>query len=267
MRQFRDRYGPWALVTGAAEGLGAEFARQLADRGLNPVLVDIQAEPLEAVARRLEQDAGVQTRRVVTDLAQPTFLPQLQQVTDDLDVGLVISCAATSPVGLLLDLQLEPQLAALRCNCQAPLILAHAYGRKLRRRGRGGLVLVSSMAALQGTPRVATYAATKAFNLVLAESLWAELRAHGVDVLTVLPGPTDTPGFQASTPHPNSLAARMVMESSDVVRDALDSLGGPPARVPGPLNRLSAFVMSRLLPRRLAVTIMERQMRGSYPDV
>lgn len=262
---FCDRYGPWALVTGAAEGLGAEFARQLAGRGLNLVLVDRQPDPLRDVARELEQATGAQVRTVVTDLAQRDFLPRLEQTTADLEVGLLISCAAVSPLGPLLDLDLEAQLAALRSNCEAPLSLAHAYGQAMRRRRRGGILLVSSLSALQGTPLVATYAATKAFNLVLAESLWAELREHDVHVLAVLPGPTATPGYWASAPQTDGLAARLVMSSGDVVTDALDALGGSPTRVSGPWNRLSAFVLGRLLPRRLAVSFIAGQMRKLYP--
>lgn len=264
--RFRDRYGQWALVTGAAEGLGAEFALQLAGRGLDLVLVDIQPSPLAAVARELQRATGVQTRTVEADLSQSDFLWPVQSATDGLEVGLVISCAAATPMGPLLDRPLDEQLATLRCNSQAPLMLAHTYGRPMRDRRRGGLVFVSSMAGLQGTPLVATYAATKAFNLVLAESLWSELRRDGVDVHAVLPGPTATPGYRASAPRTDSLAARLVMSSSDVVREALKGLGRTPSRVAGPWNRLSTFLLTRLLGRRLAVSLMDHQMRGLYPD-
>jgi len=263
---FCDRYGRWALITGSAEGLGAEFARQVARRGLDLVLVDVQPEPLAEVARDLERTTGVKTRTVVVDLARPDFLPLLRAATDDLEVGLVISCAAISPMGPLLDLALEEQVAALHCNCHAPLMLTHQYGPAMRRRHRGGIVLVSSMSALAGPPLVATYAATKAFNLVLAESLWTELRDHGVDILAPLPGPTDTPGFGASAPHLESLAGRFVMSTSAVVTDALDGLGRSPTRVTGPWNRLSAFLLGRLLPRRLAVSLVAQQMRTLYPQ-
>jgi short-subunit dehydrogenase len=132
-------------------------------------------------------------------------------------------------------------------------------------RGRGGIVVVSSMAGRQGTPLVATYAATKAFDLVLAESLWAELRPRGVDVLAVMPGTTRTPGFESSLPPGATLprAVRM-MEPEHVAREALDALGTRPSLVAGRWNRVAATFMQRALPRKTAIELMGRSMRALY---
>jgi hypothetical protein len=130
----------------------------------------------------------------------------------------------------------------------------------MARRGRGGIVLVTSLAASQGNPLLASYAASKAFGLVLAEGLWAELRERGVDVLACRAGATRTPGYAASRPRRRV----PLMEPDDVARAALDALGRGPTVVPGALNRVAAFAFARLLPRRVAIHVMGRATRRLY---
>ncbi len=264
-RTFLDRYGPWALVTGAARGIGAEFARQLAARGLGLVLLDRLEDELEASAEELRSAGPVNIRTVTADLARSDFLERVEQATNDLELGLLVSNAGISPVGPFFERSLAADEELLAVSCRAPLALVHALGRPMRARGQGGLILLSSCAALAGAPYAATYAAAKAFNLVLGESLWDELRVEGVDVLVLCPGLTETPGMAGTSPDRGSLAGRMTMAAGPVVRDALSRLGQRPLSIPGLSNRISTALLTRLLPRRLSLALLGRSMRGLYP--
>lgn len=262
---FRARYGPWALVTGAAQGLGAEFARQLAARGLRLVLVDCEAAPLAERVGELKASHGVELEAVVVDLSGPDFLASLGPLLDDLEIGLLVSSAARSPIGRFLEQPLPELDAVLQLNCRAPLVLSHELGHRMLSRGRGGLILVSSLSGRRGTPLVAHYAATKAYNQILGEGLWAELREQGIDVLALAPGVTDTPGFERSQPERNSLPGRLVQDCPAVVAEALGALGRTPSLVPGRANRLASLVLERLLPRRAAIRLLGDNMRKLYP--
>ncbi len=261
---FRERYGPWALVTGAARGLGAEFARQLAARGLNILLVDTLAEELSARARRIAAESGAETRTLRLDLARPDAPAALRQAAEPLDIGLLVNNAGFSAIGPFLDVPAERHAQVLEVNARVPMLLAHHFGGLMRARGRGGLLFVSSGSAVVGTSYVSAYSASKAFVRTLGEALWAELHAQGVDVLAVLVGATDTPGWRAGTPNPEQAVWPPVMRAEAVVSAALASLGKGPVCTPGAQNRLAFFLTSRLLPRAAAVRMMHREMRKRY---
>ncbi len=261
---FRSRYGPWALVAGASEGLGAEFARQLAAAGLHVVPVARRQALLEELARELETEHAVEVRPISIDLADPDAALALRERTQDLELGLVVYNATLSPIGPFLEQDLDEMLRVLDVNCRTPLVVAHEFGRTMAARGRGGLLFMSSMSAFQGSPLVATYAATKAFDLVLAEGLWDELRGRGIDVLAFCAGATRTPNYEASQPGKASRLAPAVMEPSAVAAEALACLGKTPSAIAGRGNRLGSLIMHRLLPRRLAVEIMGRTTRSMY---
>jgi short-subunit dehydrogenase len=263
---FRSRYGSWALVAGASEGLGAEFARQLAAKGLHIVPVARRQALLDDLAHELETEHVVEVRPISIDLADPDVASVLRERTQDLEVGLVVYNAALSPIGPFLERDLDEKLRVLDVNCRTPLILAHEFGRAMAARGRGGLLLMSSMSALQGSPLVATYAATKAFNLVLGEGLWEELRWQGIDVLAFCAGATRTPNYEASQPGKAPRFAPAVMEPAAVVAEALACLGKTPSAIAGRGNRLGSFLMHRLFPRRWAVEIMGRTTRSMYSE-
>ncbi len=261
---FRTRYGPWALVAGGSLGMGEAYSRQLAQKGLNVVLVAEAPEPLETLARSLAAEHGVQTRAVLADLATPGMLDELDAATRDLEIGLMVYNAAHSVVGRFLDVTLEDKLRMLEVNCRGPLLLCHHFGARMVARRRGGIILVSSLSGFQGHAMVGTYAATKAFDLVLAEALWEELRAHGVDVLAFCPGATRTPAFLATKPQPTGRLSPPLMDPADTVAEALAALGRGPTRIAGRANRLAAFVLHRLLPRRALVELMSRTTRAMY---
>ena len=160
---------------------------------------------------------------------------------------------------------MEDLLRVVDVNCRGPLLLAHALGREMAARGRGGILLMTSLAASQGNPLLASYAASKAFELVLAEGLWAELRPRGVDVLACCAGRVRTPTYEGSAPRDPGPLAPAVMEPDAVARAALSALGRGPVVIPGLANRLAAFLTSRLLPRRTAVALVSRSTRAMYP--
>lgn len=253
--RFRERYGPWALVAGGSEGIGAAFAGALAARGLNLVLLARRIEPLQALAAALEARHGVEVRVEAQDLAAPDLAARVMAATGDLEIGLLVCSAAVSQLGAFLDLPLDDELAALDVNCRASVILARVLGERMRTRRRGGIVIMSSLAGLYGGPYVATYAATKAFGCLLAESLNAELRPLGVDVLACVAGPTRTPTYQ------RQLGERMhPMSPEAVVAAALSALGRRPRVIPGAKNRLITWLLLRL-PRSWVLPLIAARTR------
>ncbi len=261
---FVVRYGPWALVAGAAVGLGAEYARQIAARGLSLVLVDRDAGPLEATAQAIRESSGVQVQTLVLDLARADVADAVVEATKGIEIGLLVYNAAIGTVAPFLEISPANVQAMLDVNCRAPLFLMHALVPAMVARGRGGVVLMSSMAANFGAAQLTVYAATKAFDLVFADALWAEVHDHGVDVLAVQPGSTRTPGWQSSQPPELQGPGPHVMEPAQVVTEALAALGVETTLIPGDMNRQSAQLLASL-PRRQAIELMSAITRNLLP--
>lgn len=259
---FARRYGPWAVVAGGSEGIGAAFADELAARRCHVLLVAQGAEALEASAATLRTTHGVQVRTVELDLGRDDLVEVLAPRLDDLEIGCVVWNAAVAPRGRFDGVPPDALDAALDVNVRGPIRLLRHLVPAMVARGRGGVVLMSSLAAGQGTALLATYAATKAFTRVLAEGLWADLGPLGVDVVAVTPGATDTPAYRASGarggPRPGPAVA--------VARAGLDGLGRGPVVAPRPSDRLAAQVMQRLMPRRVAVRTISRATRRMYGE-
>ncbi len=253
---FVPRYGAWAVVAGASEGLGAAFAGALAARGMNLVLIARRAERLAEVKVRIEAARGVQVRLEAWDLARPDLASRLEELASGLEIGVGVYNAAYAPIGALLERTPEELSRVVDVNARGPLAFARALAPAMVARRRGGLVLMSSLAGFQGSPRIAAYAATKAFDTVLAEGLWGELGPRGVDVLASCAGAIRTPGYRKSAKGdaPGTLDAEVVVERT------LDALGRGPTVVPGATNRLARFVMN-LLPRRTAISLMAKSTR------
>ena len=257
-----QRHGPWALVAGASEGLGAAFADGAAEAGLDVILVARSADKLRAQAKAIEARRGVRTVAVPMDLGRPDLAEALMDAVGDREIGTLIYDAAFAPIGPFLDRPLGDALKAVDVNVRGPLALAHAFGGPMARRGRGAIVLVSSMSGFHGTALVATYAGTKAFGRIFAEGLWDELRDRGVDVLASCPGAVRTPRYEAST----DKEVGPVMEAEAVVAETLAAVGERPTLVPGRASRAARILMGRLLPGRLAVRLMGRSTRALYGD-
>jgi short-subunit dehydrogenase len=235
---FTERYGPWALVTGASAGIGAEFSRQLAAMGLNLILVARRRERIEELAGRLESTCKIQVRTIMADLSQPDFLPLILSRTELIDVGLLVNNAGFGIAGKFLEHDVKNELALLDVNCRAPLILTHAFGRQMTQRKRGGIIFVSSVSGYIATPYESSYAASKVYELFLAESLRYELGKEGVDVLALCPGSTDTEFHEIAGSRP---VAAMAVEP--VVRLALRKLGKTSVAIPGWHNRLLVYLL------------------------
>jgi short-subunit dehydrogenase len=255
MSSFAQRYGPWAVIAGASEGIGAAFAHALARRGTNVVLVARRPEPLEALALEL-RGAGIEVRTLPLDLATPALEAGVARVTAELDVGLLVCSAAVSLIGPLDEIESADLQRTLDVNVRAPVVLCRHFAPRLLERGRGGIVLMSSVAGLTAAPFTATYAGSKAFALAFGESLWGELAPGGVDVLTCLAGPTRTPTYTAV----QTSRFPAPMEADAVVESALHALGRKTRVVPGWINRLTAALVPRL-PRRLGIRLIASQTR------
>jgi uncharacterized protein len=264
MAGFSKRYGPWAVVAGASEGIGASFSEKLAARGLNLVLVARRSGPLEALADGIRRKHGVEVRVQSLDLGSPEVVSGMVAATESLDVGLMIYNAAYSPIGAFIDIDVEEHLKAVEVNVHGPLRLSHYFGRRFVERGRGGIILMSSMSGFQGTAMVANYAATKAYDSILAEGLWRELGRRGVDVLACIAGATLTPNYESSTDRiPTSGLARP-MNPDEVTEQALSDLGRRPSAVSGARNGLASLFLSRLLSRRAAIAVVSKETERMY---
>jgi uncharacterized protein len=253
-----DRFGPWALVTGASAGIGAAFARQLAANHINLVLAARRLPMLDQLGAELASQYGIRYRAVQVDLAQPGFLPTLAQATDDLDLGLLVSNAGDMVLGEFLHSDPDALLGELRLNAEAHLRLTHHFGQALTARGRGGIILVSSMVAAQGVPYAANYAASKAYQLTLGEAVHRELARHNVTLTVVLPGATDTDMVRRFGADQTPMG-RMVMPADTCARDALAALqAGRSTRVSGRLNR----TILALIPRAMRVRVFGAMNRS-----
>ena len=263
--RFGAKYGPWAVVIGAAQGLGAEFSRQIAELGVSVVMVALEDDELGALGGALRSRYGVETRTVVGDITARETQDQLVSVTSQLGVGLVVYNAGLAVRGLWLDTSSSDHMRMIETNVRSPVLILREFVPAMAARGRGGIVLLSSMSGLQGSPVLATYAATKAYTLNLALSLWDEFRPLGIDVTALVPGATDTPGFRESSPRTNRLTPKP-MRVEPVVKAALEALGSRPAVVAGATNKAASVLFSRMLPRRISTIFMGRTMRSMYRD-
>lgn len=258
MTGFEQRYGPWAVVAGASEGLGAAFAESLASQGINLVLVARRTEPLAACAEQLRSQYGVDVIDQPLDLSDLSATVAFARNLDH-DIGLLVCNAAYSAVGYFADVDLADLQKILAVNTQAPMTLVRELAPGLLARGRGGVVLMSSLSGNQGSANIATYAASKSFNTVLAEGLWQEFGERGVDVVASCAGAIRTPGYQRAE---TGAEAPGIMDPADVAKETLNALGKSPVVVPGRTNTLAQFLMRRVLPRKTAIRLMSKNTRG-----
>jgi len=226
------RYGPWAVIAGGSEGVGAEFAAQLARDGVNLVLIARKPPPLDEAARRC-RDLGVQVRTIAVDLLAPESISRIATDTADLEVGLLIyNAGANTCRAEFLDAEPTAIQNVIDLNVTRMLELVRHFGRPMRERRRGGIILVGSLAATYGSMQQSAYAGVKAFGRLFAESLWLELREYGVDVLELLLGVTRTPAMERAGLN-FDVPGLMVSEPADVAREGLANLPNGPVIVAG----------------------------------
>jgi short-subunit dehydrogenase len=254
--RLQERYGPWAVVTGASDGIGRAFAQRLAEAGVNVVLVARRAELLDALAAELAATHGVQARAIPADLATEAGVGEIVERTQHLDVGLLVAAAGLGTSGPFVDANLAEELAMIDVNCRAVASLTHAFARRFVLRRRGGIVLMSSLVAFQGVPRAANYAATKAYVQSFAEALRLELKPFGVDVIATAPGPVHS-GFAVRA----SMTMGLAQKPRVVATATLDALGRVGTVRPGWLAKLLELSL-KLLPRWGRVRMMAIVMTG-----
>lgn len=256
-----QKYGPWALVTGAAQGLGAEFAQQIAAAGINLILLDINKEGLACCEKQLGSQFSVDVITVPIDLSKEGFLDQLLPQIEGLEVGLLVNNAGISKIGPFLLQSREFLLAQLHVNTRAVLLLSHHFSQLMVKQGRGGIIILASGAAELSSAYNANYCGTKAYDLKLAESLWSELGPKGVDVLGFMPGMTATEGYVEAGGDQTEF---LVMSAEETVREALDNLGKRPSVFAGKLNRAIHYTITSLLPRSTLIKMVSKRIEKMF---
>ncbi|MCU0848766.1 MAG: SDR family NAD(P)-dependent oxidoreductase [Spirochaetes bacterium] len=264
--KFFLKYGPWALVTGGASGIGAEFCGQLAARGINILIVDVQKKKMESFARELSGKHGIKVKTVVADLASPGFLGKVSSAAKGLEINLLVNNAGYGSVGDFMETDPGEMERTISVNCRAPMLLCRKFAGPMIKRKNGGIIFIASTAAYTATPRVANYSATKAYNLVLGESLWYELKKHGVDAMSFAPGATNTPAFHTVNSRIENVPGMPYMETGPTVSDALDALGKGPSAIAGRANRFFTFIMTRFISRKRAALLVGKNTLLLYPD-
>ncbi len=222
---FAERYGPWALVAGASEGTGSAFAHQIAAQGVNCILVARRAGPLEQLSARLRGQYGIECVSAAIDLAADNATQRLDEVAAGRQVGLLISNAGADSIGsLFLDGDLASWESLVMRNVITVMRSCHHFGKPMRARRRGGIILVGSGACYGGLAGISVYSATKAFDLAFGEGLWAELKPHGVDVLNLILGRTDTPAFRELMTRKGIPVPKDLASPEEVARIGLERL-------------------------------------------
>jgi short-subunit dehydrogenase len=261
---FKERYGNTALIAGASEGMGAAFADPLAFRGLDLILVARRKEVLEATASRIVQQFGVKVKAIVCDLGDADATQQIINAVGDLSIDFLVCNAASSYIGPFLETDLSTHLNITEVNMRSPLALVHYFGGKMVERGKGGIVIMSSIAGFQGSGFLSTYAATKAFSRVLAEGLWYEWRPKGVDVIACCAGATATPNYINTNPGKASALEPKPQLPEQVANECLRTIGKKPSFISGGGNKLVSFLMQHIFTKKKAIEMISDGVKKMY---
>lgn len=259
-KKFLERYGPWAIVTGASSGIGEQFARLLAERGFNLIITARRKERLNTLAKALQDQHSTEVLPLVLDLSSQDFLTELTDVIADKTIGLVISNAGFGLKGEHHLSSADQMDRMLQLNTRAPMLLAHTLTPALIKRGKGGFIFTGSIEGFVAFPWSASYAASKAFVLSLGQSLGYELRPYGIDVLVLAPGSTDTEALTLQGFDPKQQLG--LMPPRQVAEQALSQLGRKPVFISGWINRQSIRLLCAL-PRSLATRLAGAGMRSA----
>jgi short-subunit dehydrogenase len=257
MKDFQQNYGPWAVVAGASEGLGAAFAEELAKAGVHLVLLARRGDKLAELAEKLKSRYGVDVLFQSVDLAD---FEATQSYLDSLDVkiGLLVYNAAFAPIDYFKDVADHELDTLVSVNMRTPLRLIKYLSTTMISQKRGGVVIMSSMSGLQGSPKIVSYSASKAFLMILAEGLWSELKPYGIDVVGCCAGAIVTPGYEQA----QSGKAPGTLPADQVAHQTLKALGNGPIVTPGLMNKIARFVMGTLFPKKWAISIMKNNTKN-----
>jgi short-subunit dehydrogenase len=263
MHKIRQRYGDWALVAGAAEGLGAAFSNNLAGWGMNIIMIDKDEGKMNETAMRMKKAHNVEVVEMCLDLSDINEVNVIIEKISESGCRLLIYNAAFGPVKNFLDNKEEELDYYIDLNSRMPLHLVYRFIKTIPQGQKAGILLMSSLAGLWGTQLVVPYGATKAFDYNLAEGLYYELSAQGIDVMACCAGATDTPNYRNTKPKKNLLGPS-IMDPVHVAEKALENLGKKAVYIPGFTNQLTNFLLTRILPRSISARIMNRVMLKMY---
>ena len=255
MKKPLKNYGNWALITGASAGIGLAFSEKLAEEGLNLILIARREDKLKEISKKIKEKYSVEIICLPLDLTKDDFLDDIKKITNDLEIGILVNNAGFGNNGFFINNDPENEANMVRLNCLAPVILTHHFVRPMKKRKNGAIIFLSSIAANQPTPRCATYAATKVFDLFLGEALSYELKNEGIKVVTVKPGATATE-FQKTGAFKNINSAR---KPEDVVNTALKALGKKWTVIDGFGNKILSG-LALLGPRKMAIKFAYKWM-------
>lgn len=259
-KAFKNKYGSWAIIVGSAEGLGESYAIALAKRKMNLILVDNQLKLLTAISKKLETDFGIETVQLHLDLKNNDAVKKMMDEIEKVDCRILIYNAAFSLIKPFINHSEEELNNFIDINTKTQLKLVHQFSKHLvKKNQKGGILLMSSLAGLIGMQLVSSYAATKAFAWNLAEALHHELKPKNIDVMACIAGATATPAYLKTKPTYGFIKP-LVMQPNDVAESALKKLGKSALFIPGFSNRLNYFILTRLIPRKIAASVANKTM-------
>lgn len=267
MKEFQEKYGNWAMVVGAAVGLGEAFCSSLAEKGINLVMIDNQKDKLNHLSNQLIQKFEIKTHAIHLDLSDSESNMNIIKETAKLEIRLLIYVAAFSKIKKFEDFTSDELDQFINVNTRTPIKLVHAFSKNLiNKQLSGGILLMSSLSGLLGMQLIAPYAASKAFLWNLSESLHHELKHKNIDLMACVAGATATEAYLSTKPK-YGIFKPQVQQPKDVADLALKNMGRKNLYIPGFWNRFHYFILLRLLPRKIAASIANRTMRSMYPNV
>ncbi len=264
---FKDQYGPWAVIAGASEGTGRAFAEHVAAQGVHCVLLARRLAPLNELADELRREHGIECITVSVDLGASDAVTHIASAVGEREVGLFINNAGADTTNMhFLDRPIEEWAEQANRNVTTVMRNCHHFGGQMRQRKRGGIILVGSGSCYGGASYMAVYSGTKAFDLCFGEGLWAELKPHGVDVLNLILGRTDTPAFRASLakkglPIPDDLAS-----PDDVAKIGLAQLPHGPIHNWGQTEDQAGYAPNSPAMRRARILAIDAATKDIFGD-
>jgi short-subunit dehydrogenase len=266
MTGLRERYGKWVLIAGAAFGLGKSYSIELAKQGFNLFMVDNRNEELVELAKKLSKDFKIETITLCIDLNEENAAWQIMGKFGGNDIRFMVYNAAYSRIKKFENYTEKDIDDYLNINIGTPLKLVQAFSKRLiEKKQPGGILMMASLAGLMGMQYITPYAATKAFTWNLAESLYHELKPFKIDVMACIAGATATEAYLTTNPKYGFIKPQ-VQSPSNVVKLALKNMGKKALYIPGFSNRLNYFILTRILPRKMASYFANRTIQKMYSE-
>lgn len=264
MSTLHKQFGTWAIVTGASSGIGKEFAYQLAQNGFHLILLARREQKLQEIANDLTSTYSIQVKFKSFNLSEEINMDTLEELTAQLDVGLLVSNAGDGRMGIFNNIPIGSLERMIQLNVTSHLQLSHWFtSLLLKKNKKGGLILLSSTTAFQGTPYATNYSASKAYVLTFGEALNYELKNKGIHVTVLAPGPTDTPGLTENKDA--DLVSHLPTKPQsvkDLVKEGLAAISkNKPLQIGGASNRVMYRVMKLVFPRKLASAFWGKMMK------